>query len=130
MQFLMLGLIVVGTSYLAITLAVADAAAALSEAPFFGNLFAKLAHSLPGADYWPAMFDLQGHLGPVPYVVIALAVLAVPFALAGLQIKRLIALKRERDEQRLEDKKTARDEQVRMRERTKEHQPKRLRRAG
>jgi len=118
MMVVMLGLIVLGSGYLILTLLAAYGAAALASAPgpFFGNL-AAAAMQLPGADGWRTVFDVGGRVGPVPSVVIALAVLAVPFFVAGFGIKSRFAYRRELQERRRRDEEIARDERIRQRER-------------
>jgi hypothetical protein len=118
MMLVMLGLIVLGSGYLILTLLAAYGAAVLAAAPFplFGNL-AAAAMQLPGADGWRTVFDVGGHVGPVPSAVIAVAVLAVPFFTAGFGIKSRIAYRRELQERRRRDEEIAHDERVRQRER-------------
>jgi uncharacterized membrane protein YhdT len=110
-------LIVLGTGYLMLTLIVAWGVAAFSEGmvPLFGKLFANLAQLLPGASGWPTVFDLRGHLGPVPTFFIAMAVLMVPFVIAGFQIRSHFDDERERVARRRRDEEIARDEEVRQR---------------
>ena len=117
MMLLVLGLIVASCAYLILTLVAAYGAATLTGGliPLFGQLASGLAHLLPGAQGWHTVFDVRGSVGPVPSVFIALAVLFVPFFIAGFGIRSRIAYRRASQERQQRDADIARDEEVRQR---------------